>query len=129
MKKTFYLLITIFSLLYAGCKKEDIAKINLNKILIPNKKSIWQEGKSYDIKWITTYKGDICIEVLTGGHSHGIINNCKTKAEAKSYKWHIDKGFISGFGIKKETHAKVVIYPKDNFNHYLKSEEFTIIAK
>ena len=129
MNKILAVGLIVTSLLWSGCKKGDSNKAIANMIIQPNKHSIWQEGKTYKIKWITSYKGKICIEVLTGGHSHGILNDCQTNASAKSYKWHIPKGFISGFGIKKDDAAKVVIYPPNNEDKSIESDKFTIIAK
>jgi hypothetical protein len=94
----------------------------------PNSKSVWKEGKSYTIKWSTAYTGRLCIEAAIGGHSKGILNDCKTIGSSEKYKWHIPKGFISDFGINKEEHAKIAIYPKGHWDDAVFSDEFTIIA-
>ncbi len=129
MRKLFIIVFFIF--IYNGCEPKVInpPKNIQNGIILPNKYSIWEEGKSYKIVWNSSYKGNICIEVLLGGHSKGIINDCKTKASKNQYLWYIPKGFISNFGIKEEKYSKIIIYPKNSENSYLKSEDFTIIAK
>ncbi len=97
-------------------------------IITPNSSTVWKEGKSYTIKWQTSYSGLLCIEIALGGHSKGIMNDCKTPAAKEHYKIHIAKGFISDFGIEKEKDAKIAIYPKGKWESAAMSEAFTIIA-
>ena len=97
-------------------------------ILTPSSSTVWQEGKSYTIKWQTSYSGLLCIELVVGGHSKEVVNDCKTPASKEYYKVHIVKGFISNFGISKEKDAKVAIYPKGKCESAVLSEPFTIIS-
>ena len=97
-------------------------------IVTPNSSTVWEEGKSYTIKWQTSYSGLLCIEIAIGGHSKGIVNDCKTPASKESYKVHIRKGFISDFGISKEEDAKIAIYPKGERDSTVMSDSFTLIA-
>ena len=97
-------------------------------IITPNSHTIWKEGKSYTIQWQTSYNGLLCIEIAIGGHSKGVVNDCKTSASTEHYKVHIAKGFISNFGISKERDAKIAIYPKGDWDSAVISDSFTIIA-
>ncbi len=123
MKFLFYLLIfASVTVGINGCEKVSAKE----KIISPAKNDVWIEGKSYTIKWKGFKNGLLCISILVGGKDKGIINSCNTPADKGFYKWQIPTGFISGFGISKDSMVKVVLFYKNNESNNVFSEYFTI---
>ncbi len=107
---------------FYGCKSASAKE----RIISPKKGDVWFEGKTYTIRWRGFKEGVICITVLIGGHDAGIINSCDSCALQNGYKWSIPKGFVSGFGVNKDSFVRVVLYYKDNQSRNYFSDYFTI---
>ena len=95
-------------------------------VTAPGKGAVWREGEIHEIRW-QGFSGDqVCISVLLGGKDTGILNDCATPGSQGRYSWHIPQGFVSGFGIEKETRARVCICPKNDQTQCTCSPFFTI---
>ncbi len=97
-----------------------------SKIVSPTSGDVWHEGQTYTIKWKGFKEGIICIAVLIGGHYAGIINSCSNCALEGKFKWKIPKGFVTGFGEKKDDFVRIAIYYEDNESNCTYSNYFTI---
>ena len=106
-------------------KKQPI-KNQKPEIISPKKGDVWHEGKTYTIRWKGFKEGIICIAVLLGGHYAGTINSCSNCALEGKFRWKIPKGFVTGFGEKRDDFVRIAIYYKDNESDCIYSNYFTI---
>ena len=97
-------------------------------LLSPRGGEIWQEGRTYPIRWQSDLqKGYLCIEAAIGGHPRGIVNDCATPIREGKFLWKIPRGFVSDFGISEDRHVRLMLWPKENPEQNLFSPEFTVV--
>ncbi len=109
-----------------GYSKELLIEKQKPEIISPKKGDVWHEEQTYTIRWKGFKEGIICIAVLIGGHYAGTINSCSNCALEGKFRWKIPKGFVTGFGEKKDDFVRIVIYYKDNESNCTYSNYFTI---
>lgn len=70
------------------------------KIVAPNGKELWERGNSYSIKWETSIKDSVKIELLKDGSLCSVIAN--SVSNTGSYQWNVpvDLEFGSGYQIR-----------------------------
>jgi len=96
------------------------------RILAPERNAVWQEGAEAAIRWQTDWQGPVCIELLMGGKSRGIINDCRTKARDRRFRFRVERMFVTGFGVDYEDRMRLVVYPKADPERAVFSPFFTI---
>ena len=92
----------------------------------PDWRTLWYEGDDVEIRWQTAYTGTLCIEMVMGGKPRGILNDCRTPASAGRFRWHVDRHFVTGFGLDYASNIRVALYPSDHTRPMVQSRPFTI---
>jgi hypothetical protein len=98
-------------------------------ILSPGAETVCFEGEECEIRWVTEWNGQLCIEAAVGGHDKGILNDCATPAQRGRWLWHVPRGFVSGFGPAISREVRVALYPAERESERVVSPPFTIRAQ
>lgn len=91
------------------------------KLTSPKAGDVWNEGKTYDITWISSGVKNISISAATGGHDLGHLVFNMDAALGK-YTWTIPLGEVSGFGPSKSADVTIKIEDVENSNIYDKGD-------
>jgi hypothetical protein len=91
------------------------------KFTSPKAGDVWNEGKTYDITWISSGVKNVSISAATGGHDLGHLVFSMDAALGK-YTWTIPLGEVSGFGPSKSANITIKIEDAESSNIYDKSE-------
>jgi hypothetical protein len=107
--------------------KEDVKPFI--KLISPNGGEVWEEGKTYEIRWESQGVDEVYIAAAVGGKDKGLVESGgSNKIDARCGKifWEIPIGFVTGFGIAKSEQARIMIYDARNSTIRDLSGSFTI---
>jgi hypothetical protein len=96
-------------------KEYKIAKLKENvepfiKLISPHGGEVWEEGKTYEIRWESRGIDEVYIGVAMGGKDKGLLESEGSNARCGKLVWEIPVGFVTGFGIAKSERVRIMIF-------------------
>jgi hypothetical protein len=96
-------------------KEYKTAKLKENaepfiKLISPRGGEVWEEGKTYEIRWESQGVDEVYIGVAVGGKDKGILESEGSNARSGKLVWEIPVGFVTGFGIAKSERVRIMIF-------------------
>lgn len=110
----------------AGLKEDGQPFI---KLISPRGGEVWEEGKTYEIRWESQGVNEVYIAAAVGGKDKGLVESgggSKIDAGCGKVSWKIPVGFVTGFGIAKSEQARIMIFDARNSTVRDLSGSFTI---
>jgi len=107
---------------------QDNVKPFIN-LIAPRGGEVWEEGKTYEIRWESQGVDEVYIAAAVGGKDKGLVESGgsnKIDAECGKIFWEIPVGFVTGFGIAKSERVRIMIYDARNSTIRDLSGSFTI---
>jgi len=107
--------------------KEDVQPFI--KLISPRGGEVWEEGKTYEIRWESQGLDEVYIAAAVGGKDKGLVESGgsnKIDAGCGKISWEIPVGFVTGFGIVKSERVRIMIFDARNSTIRDLSGSFTI---
>jgi hypothetical protein len=107
---------------------QDNVKPFIN-LIAPRGGEVWEEGKTYEIRWESQGIDAVYISVAVGGKDKGLLEqegNSKIDAKKGMIAWNIPVGFITGFGIPRSDRVRIMVFDIQNSAISSVSDYFTI---
>ena len=100
------------------------------RMLFPYPGAVLEEGKTYTIRWETDREGPLCITALIGGHERDPnMGDCRIEARSGSYPWHIFRGFVGNYGLKRSDDVWLGFTDPRTGEIFYRSEPFSVVVK
>ncbi|MBN1253704.1 MAG: hypothetical protein JXA50_00305 [Deltaproteobacteria bacterium] len=99
------------------------------KLISPRGGEVWEEGKTYEIRWESQGIDAVYISVAVGGKDKGLLEqegNSKIDAKEGKIAWEIPVGFVTGFGPAKSELVRVEIFDVHDYTICDLSGYFTV---
>jgi len=99
------------------------------KLISPRGAEVWEEGKTYEIRWESQGVDNVYISVAVGGKDKGLLEQGgKSTIDAKKgmIAWNIPVGFITGFGVPRSDRVRIMVFDIQNSVISSVSDYFTI---
>jgi hypothetical protein len=104
-------------------KEYKTAKLKENaepfiKLISPRGGEVWEEGKTYEIRWKSQGVDEVYIAAADAGKDKGLLysrGSSKIDAGCGKISWKIPVGFVTGFGPAKSELVRIMIFDtRDN---------------
>lgn len=96
-------------------------------VLRPAAGDVWTEGRSYTIRWRAVGIARVNVGLALGGKDKGHAA-LDLPGSSDSLRWRVPAGFVSGFGLRRSTDARVRVEDARDPMRFAESPSFTVVA-